>query len=946
MFFKRGIKMGKRLFCLFFVFTLVLSFFIPSTAFAEQTKIKVGFPYFKSVCEVDENGNYKGLSYDYLMEINKYTDWDYEFVFGNFDEIYQMMSEGKIDILGGILYDEKILEFANFPAVSSGLTYNTLMSKETNSKFDSTDISTVNNSIIGVNSKDPKRINDLKIYLKSNALNAEIKYFENDNSLNNALDSGAVDLILSYDLVDSSQYNLVVKFNPQPFYYIVNKSRPDIMRTLNTALKKVNDDYPLLYTDLYNKYFGKDVNFNIAFTGDEVNYIKSKKAVNVVFCSDIKPLHYIDKNTGRFSGVCADIIDKISEKSGLKINVIPVNDIEEASHIIKTGKADMMISTSRDIDIPITELIFSVDYLPSDVVMVKKKNKEISNDEIKKIAVPREYFYNDYESKNEYIYYDNVLDCFNAVIDGEADAAYLNSYVAEYWIEEFNPKDLIIIRNVSLKSNLCFAYPIPTNTRLISIIDKAIKGISNEEVQTILYENINNAQHNITIRYLVNKNPMFFICLCIAVTAFLLSVIFIFYMYRQHEMLRQSIRKQALYEKSIKDALNSAQSANKAKTTFLSHISHEIRTPLNGIMGMINFALDVENMPEQAINYINKAKLSSKHLLNILNDILDMSRIESGKVMLDKTIIDNEKFIDDIKVIIGQEATVKGINFKINYNTEQTRYIIGDEMRLKQIILNLLSNSIKFTKPGGLVTLLIQELGNDAQSVYMRYIIQDNGIGMSEEFQKRLFTPFEQENAVKLKDSGSGLGLAITKNLVDMMGGHIDLKSTKGRGTKAMVSVRFDIASNEDIEQIIEKSESKKTIDKCYDFSGHRVLIAEDNELNMEIETIILEKVNLEVHKAWNGEEAIRMFKQSEENFYEVIFMDIMMPKVDGLEAAKKIRNLNRTDSATVPIFALTANAFSEDISRSLASGMDAHISKPFEPVEVYSILDRYFSKK
>ena len=425
-------------------------------------------------------------------------------------------------------------------------------------------------------------------------------------------------------------------------------------------------------------------------------------------------------------------------------------------------------------------------------------------------------------------------------------------------------------------------------------------------------------------------NHISIICGLVAGAVLLLICLYSYYVYQKSKAEEQK-QKQLLM-----NAAEEADAANKAKSAFLLSISHDIRTPMNAIIGFTNIALH-QNTVSDIHDSLEKVQKSSNHLLSLLNDVLDFSRIESGKVIVSPEPVDITQLTDNVQAIMNGLLYNRDLKFEVHRERPKNPYVLADVTRIREVLVNLLGNAVKFTKDGGKITLDISSYpGTDEKHIIIRYVVQDNGIGMSEEFQKELFKPFSQEDNAnaRTKYKGTGLGMAITKKYIDMMGGSIAVESKKGVGTTFTVEIPLELT-----EQVIQ---SKQPLHR--DLTGVHVLMAEDNDLNAELATIMLEDAGMTVTRASDGKEVVNLFKNHPRDTYDLILMDIMMPNMDGHQAAKAIRALGieRSDAVTIPIIALSANAFIDDIQESLDSGMNDHISKPINMEEVTDTIAKY----
>ena len=387
--------------------------------------------------------------------------------------------------------------------------------------------------------------------------------------------------------------------------------------------------------------------------------------------------------------------------------------------------------------------------------------------------------------------------------------------------------------------------------------------------------------------------------------------------------------RELMYQKQLKASMEDAQRANISKTAFLQRMSHDIRTPLNGIVGMIHIAEKHKNDVAKLREFRQKVLQSTDYLQKLINNVLDISKLESGSLMLEYKSFDLVELLSNNMTVVAMSAYENGVRFEggVEANTIRHRYLIGSPVHLSRVLMNLASNAIKYNHFHGTVNVHCEELSDDGNIAVFQFVCSDTGLGMSEEFQKHAFDVFAQEGKQSTTTfSGSGLGLSIVKDIIELMGGMIELESKENVGSTFTVTVPFKI------DHLVENNDSQK--DSCsqsMELSGKRVLLVEDNAINMEIAHAILEEEHLNITEAKNGKEALEIFQNSKLNEYDVIIMDVMMPVMDGLEATKAIRMLEREDAKRIPIIAMTANAFEEDRKACLDAGMDEHIGKPID---------------
>ena len=408
---------------------------------------------------------------------------------------------------------------------------------------------------------------------------------------------------------------------------------------------------------------------------------------------------------------------------------------------------------------------------------------------------------------------------------------------------------------------------------------------------------------------------------------FLMFSIFWFWTYRTNQShQKQEQEKDEKYKAELLIAAKKAEAANEAKTEFLQRMSHDIRTPINGICGMVNMADHYADDMEKQKEYRTKVKEASNLLLELVNDVLDMSKLESGEIVLEEIPFNLSSIYREVFVVIEQVAAEQNLQIVWEKKEITHRDLIGSPRYVKRVMMNILSNAMKYNRENGHIYISCIEIPSEQpEMTTMEFVCRDTGIGMAEEFQKHIFEPFAQEHAgSRTKFAGTGLGMPISKKLIEKMGGTITFESAEGIGTTFVIRVPFKIDLDVDIRE--EQADvSEKSI------KGLHILLAEDNELNMEIAEFVLQNEGAEVSKAWNGEETVELFRKSESGEFDAILMDIMMPVMNGYEATKMIRSLDREDAKVIPIIAMTANAFTEDRLRAKEAGMNEHIAKPFD---------------
>ena len=608
----------------------------------------------------------------------------------------------------------------------------------------------------------------------------------------------------------------------------------------------------------------------------------------------------------------------------------------DAVHLVQRGKADILgFFLGDENDAAQLGLALSASYVSANNIIVRNKACSYPAPGLVGALVESQRFPSGI-SAEKIRSYPGIKEALAAVNSGEADFIYGLSSKMEQDISRYHFTNLAPVTLVNDQSAISFALPTPVDPDLLTVLNKAINNLSESERTVIRNRNLESiGVSEFSLTDFIYANPLQFMF----IVMFVLSVLFTALLLAIGARMKATV---------IQGNLKRAEAANLAKSEFLSRMSHEIRTPMNGIVGMSTIAMQNIDNTDKIKDCLEKVIMSSKHLLALINDVLDMSKIESGKVELRHESFNFRAFLQDFENLYGEQAKSKGISYETILASDLEVQIIGDSLRLNQVLSNLLSNALKFTPAKGMIKLRVSKTGEDQENVYLRFEVIDTGCGIAEENYDKIFESFEQENVdVTYKYGGTGLGLSIVKRFTGLMGGGIHVTSVQGSGSTFTVDLPFgkikesgkptrfsDINGRNDL--------AKDCYAVDYDFKGKRILLVEDNELNREIAEELIGVTGASVESAEDGVQAVEMFKESAEGYYDLILMDVQMPHMDGYEATRCIRALGRSDAQKVPIFAMTANAFAEDVQKSREAGMNAHISKPLNIRAVYKQMNRY----
>lgn len=887
--------------------------------------VKVAFPSVSGFSEKDEDGGYTGLVVDYLNEISKYTNWQYEYVEGEYMELHEALSAGELDLMGGMFYDPSYEENFAYPDFNMGYNYGVLFARQDDDSVRSYDIDSIQGKKIGVFEKATSKIERLKKFLDFNQVTCELVYYKaedmtNDNLYQHLID-GDVDLLMGNDAEADGKFRVISEFQAQPFYFVTTRGNDEILDGLNSALSQINQCIPEFAQERYAAHFRELKGVKIAYTPEEKEYIKNSPTLKVAMDSNLHPF-YCDAELDGHMGICPELLERISEDTGLKFEFLFADSYRGMLDMVLSGEADF---TGCYYDSEATAvkqgLGLTISYASFNNILVKNKAVTYPSDNLRAMVLEGRNLPSSVDA-SEIIYSSSMPEGLQAVNMGKADIMYGLSACLEHEIQRKRYPDVSILTLNDSQTDISFALARPMDTMLLRILNKAVENISIEEKEEIVDNNlVSNADSYWTFKNLLYSNPEGVIGLLVIFVVLVIIIVLLVSRSRvKNAVMRSEIQK--------------AEAASQAKSEFLSKMSHEIRTPMNAIVGLAGLAASSKEASPKVEKYLLKIQSSSKYLLALINDILDMARIENGKMTLYPENFSIRQMLDQVQSMIQSQAQRKKVEctFEIDIQDE---WLVGDSVRLEQVLVNLLSNAVKFTPSNGHIRLRVKEISRSDNKVEIFFLVKDTGIGIDAEAQKRIFEPFEQTGSNISKSSGTGLGLPISSSIVEMMGGKLSLKSKVGEGSEFQFTLSF-VQGEEKI------PDSGEGMAGCYDFRGVHILLAEDNELNAEIARELLVKQGAVVEKACNGQEAFDLFERSEMNYYQIILMDLQMPVKNGLEATQEIRASGHPQARTIPIVAMTANSFQEDVDAAMKAGMNGFIPKPVDVHYLYQEIENF----
>ncbi|MFS2648006.1 ATP-binding protein [Parabacteroides distasonis] len=907
---------------------------------SEKRVLRVAFPQVDGMSWTAEDGTHHGMLVDYLNEIAKYTGWEYEYIDTKGPAMLNEFVEGKYELMGGNYYIPALEKYYAYPNYNMGYSRSLLLARSDDRSIHSYDLESMNGKTIGVYENARENIRRLKEFMAINGLYCNIRYYKQEDMVGKIglypyLAKGEIDLLLNNVAHISDSVRVVVAYDSQPYYIVTNPGNKEVLDGLNMALERILDANPNFAAERYAVNF-PDRLVNIQLSDRDLEYVNERKTITVAVPENWYPLYCKETPLKNHTGIMADVLDEIKSFTGLRFSYVYAKNYADAIRLIQQGDADILgFFLGDENDAAQLGLALSASYVSANNIIVRNKACSYPAPGLVGALVESQRFPSGI-SAEKIRSYPGIKEALAAVNSGEADFIYGLSSKMEQDISRYHFTNLAPVTLVNDQSAISFALPTPVDPDLLTVLNKAINNLSESERTVIRNRNLESIGVNeFSLTDFIYANPLQFMF----IVMFVLSVLFTALLLAIGARMKATV---------IQGNLKRAEAANLAKSEFLSRMSHEIRTPMNGIVGMSTIAMQNIDNTDKIKDCLEKVIMSSKHLLALINDVLDMSKIESGKVELRHESFNFRAFLQDFENLYGEQAKSKGISYETVLASDLEVQIIGDSLRLNQVLSNLLSNALKFTPAKGIIKLRVSKTGEDQENVYLRFEVIDTGCGIAEENYDKIFESFEQENVdVTYKYGGTGLGLSIVKRFTQLMGGSIHVTSVQGSGSTFTVDLPFgkvkesgELARFSDINGRDDLAKDCYVID--YDFKGKRILLVEDNELNREIAEELIGATGASVESAEDGVQAVEKFKESAEGYYDLILMDVQMPHMDGYEATRCIRALGRSDAQKVPIFAMTANAFAEDVQKSREAGMNAHISKPLDIRAVYKQMNRY----
>lgn len=890
---------------------------------------------------VDKNGVRRGYGYELMQALAGYTGWKFEYVKCDWSDCFDKLENGEIDIMGDISYTDERAQKMLFPDEPMGEEKYILYADLSDTDIGMSDFKSLDGKRVGVLMDTEPEIM-LTEWENKNGIHTEHVNVNNDDDVEKKLANHEIDCFVSLEESIWSEQGIssVTTIGKSGIYFAINKERSDIKTELDYAMRQLEQDSPFFKADLYKKYFTLD--YIQILTGKEKVWVEEHGGIQIGFLNNDPAIFSMDEETGKITGMLAEYISYAKDCLGnqtLEFNIHAYDDYDEMIQALQNREIDMIFYAGRNPYFAEQNGYALTNTAWTYSLMAVTDEEKFDENKVHTVAVPKEKY-----ALKQHIAFSypewKLVDCdsldnaADMVIQEKADCFLMGASQALIYDNSQNFKSVPLTKTMEA----CFTVREGEGS-LLSILNKTIKAMPSDMLTSALAIYDSTAD-KVTFSDFIKDNLLVFF----ATVGFLaLSIIGIILV-----LLRKARKAEAVAKLAAKDtkklndkleiALKKAEDASLAKTRFLNNMSHDIRTPMNAILGyaqLMEEELKEKDLPETS-DHLEKLQQSGNLLLSIINNVLDMARIESGKMEIDENYGRIEDIRQTLFEIFGDEAKKKNIALHYTINVEH-EHILTDTTKVKEIFVNILSNAIKYTPSGGSVMINIDELVCDEPGYMMvRTRVSDTGIGMSQDYLTKIFDAFTRErNTTKSKITGSGLGMSIVKRYVDLLGGTIDVESEPGKGSTFTVTLKHRIA--DESYYVKKHDEGSGTASKILE--GKNILLAEDNDLNAEIAEAILERAGLKTERVEDGIQCVNKITKMPVGTYDMILMDIQMPRMDGYKATQAIRHLPDKDKACIPIVAMTANAFEEDKRDAVAAGMNGHIAKPIQIDKLLSML-------
>ena len=908
--------------CVMLSLLLLLSAVLPVKAAAETASAKVvRVGSFEDTFNyVNEKGARKGYGYELLETLSGYTGWQFEYVTCDWSDCFEKLKNGEIDIIGGISYTEDRTQEMLFSDEPMGVEKYYLYADLSRADISASDFKTLNGKKIGVlMGTEPEVM--LAEWEEKYGLRTEHVNISNNEDVKQKLANHEIDCFVSLEESFWAERGIstITRVGESGIYYAINKNRPDIKEELDDAMRALDEAVPFYTADLYKRYFSMD--YTPILTGEEKAWLRKHGAIRMGFLASDSGVSTFDPATGEFTGVITDYIQFAADCLGnqeLEFQLVGYDSKEAELDALKSGEIDMIFHCDQNPNLAEEYHFACTNTTWTSNLMAVTNKQHFNENNVNRIAVPQnklslKKYLAFYYPQWEIVDCDTQEDAAKLVKDGQADCFVTGISSENKYSKKYSFYSVPLLNPV--KS--CFAVN-SGNRSLLSILNKTIKAMPVNMLAGALAMYKSSAR-KVTLSDFIKDN-FFKVMLIssIAVAVVLLTILMLLQKARKAEAAaRKAASDTQELNAKLQVAVEKAESANRAKSTFLSNMSHDIRTPMNAIIGFTTLALSNIDDTDRVKDYLAKTLASSNHLLSLINDVLDMSRIESGKLHLEEVEVNLSDVLHDLKTIVSGQIYAKQLELYMDAMDVTDEDVYCDKTRLNQILLNLLSNAIKFTPAGGTVSVRVRQLAGQVRGRgQYEFRIKDNGIGMSPEFAKKIFEPFERERTSTVsRIQGTGLGMAITKNIVDMMGGTIEVQTAQGKGSEFIIRVPLRVQAEH------------RPVEKITELEGLKALVVDDDFNTCDSVTKMLVKVGMRAEWTLSGKEAVLRARQSIEmsDVYHAYIIDWRLPDMNGIEVTRQIRSLNDD----TPIIILTAYDWSDIEVEAKAAGVTAFCSKP-----------------